>query len=50
MVLAGRIRAAFGVWVSMADLFKTPTVADLDRRLGQRADRRKPSMARELRQ
>jgi len=41
MVLAGRISAAFGVRVSMADLFKAPTVADLDRRLGQMPDTRK---------
>ena len=40
MVLAGRIGAAFGVRVSMADLFKAPTVADLDRRLDQMADTR----------
>jgi Phosphopantetheine attachment site len=33
MVLAGHISAALGVRVSMADLFKAPTAADMDRRL-----------------
>ena len=41
MLLAGRITAALDVRISMADLFKAPTVADLDRRLDQRADTRK---------
>ena len=41
MVLAGRISAAFGVRVSMADLFKAPTVGDMDRRLNLTADARK---------
>ena len=38
MLLAGRINAALGVRMTMADLFKAPTVADLDRRLDQTAD------------
>ncbi len=33
MLLAGRISAALGVRMSMADLFKAPTVAELDRLL-----------------
>jgi aryl carrier-like protein len=37
MVLAARINAALGVRITMADLFKAPTVADLDRRLDQLA-------------
>ena len=37
LVLAGRISAAVGVRITMADLFKAPTVADLDRRLDQMA-------------
>ena len=41
MVLAGRINAALDVRISMADLFRAPTVADLDRRLGEMADTRK---------
>ena len=41
MVLAGRINAGLDVRISMADLFKAPTVADLDRRLDQLADMRK---------
>lgn len=41
MLLAGRINAELGVRVSMADLFTAPTVADLDRRLGQMADTHK---------
>jgi acyl carrier protein len=41
MVLAGHINAALELRLSMADLFKTPTVADLDRRLDQMADTRK---------
>jgi acyl carrier protein len=41
MVLAGRISTAFGVRVSMADLFKAPTVGDMDRRLSQIADKQK---------
>jgi nonribosomal peptide synthetase DhbF len=41
MVLAGRISTALGIRVSMADLFKAPTVGDMDRRLGQLADARK---------
>ncbi len=38
MVLAGRISAALGTRVSMADLFRAPTVGDMDRRLSQVAD------------
>jgi acyl carrier protein len=41
MVLAGRISAALGIRVSMADLFRAPTVGDMDRRLGELADGRK---------
>jgi aryl carrier-like protein len=41
MLLAGRINAGLGVRITMADLFKAPTVADLDRRLDQMADTRK---------
>jgi acyl carrier protein len=41
MVLAGRISAAFGVRISMADLFRAPTAADIDRRLEVMADARK---------
>ncbi len=41
MVLAGRISSALGVRISMADLFKAPTVADLDRRLDLTAGARK---------
>jgi len=41
MVLAGRISAALGIRVSMAELFKAPTAGDMDRRLGQLADARK---------
>jgi hypothetical protein len=41
MVLAGRISAALGVRLSMADLFRAPTAADIDRRLGAMADARK---------
>jgi hypothetical protein len=41
MVLAGRISTALGVRVSMADLFKAPTVGDMDRRLDLTADARK---------
>jgi aryl carrier-like protein len=33
MLIAGRIRAALGIGVSMADLFNAPTVAELDHRL-----------------
>jgi hypothetical protein len=40
MLLAGRITADLDVRISMADLFRAPTVADLDR-LDQRADTRK---------
>jgi Phosphopantetheine attachment site/AMP-binding enzyme C-terminal domain len=38
VLLAGRINAGLGVRITMADLFKAPTVADLDRRLDQMAD------------
>jgi Phosphopantetheine attachment site len=41
MLLAGRINADLDVRISMADLFKAPTVGDLDRRLDQLADARK---------
>ncbi|MGH3284678.1 MAG: phosphopantetheine-binding protein, partial [Streptosporangiaceae bacterium] len=41
MMLAGRISAALGIRLTMADLFKAPTVGDLDRRLDQIADARK---------
>jgi nonribosomal peptide synthetase DhbF len=37
MLLAGRISAALGVQMSMADLFDAPTVAELDRRLDSTA-------------
>ena len=38
MVLAGRINTALGVRISMADLFRAPTAAEIDRRLGAMAD------------
>jgi nonribosomal peptide synthetase DhbF len=41
VLLAGRINAGLGVRITMADLFKAPTVADLDRRLDQLADTRR---------
>jgi nonribosomal peptide synthetase DhbF len=41
MVLAGRISSALGIRISMADLFRAPTVGDMDRHLGHRADARK---------
>jgi acyl carrier protein len=41
MVLAGRISSALGVRISMADLFKAPTVGDMDQRLNLMADTRK---------
>ena len=41
MVLAGRINADLNVRITMADLFRAPAVADLDRHLGQMADTRK---------
>jgi len=41
MVLAGRISTAFGVRISMADLFRAPTPAEIDRRLGALADAQK---------
>jgi aryl carrier-like protein len=41
MMLAGRISTSVGIRISMADLFKAPTVADMDRRLDQMADARK---------
>ncbi len=41
MVLAGRISAAAGVRVSMADLFRAPTAGDMDHRLSQIAETRK---------
>ena len=41
MLLAGRINADLDVRITMADLFRAPTVADLDRRLDQMAGTRK---------
>lgn len=41
MMLAGRISTSVGIRISMADLFKAPTVGDMDRRLDQMADARK---------
>jgi aryl carrier-like protein len=41
MVLAGRINADLSVRITMAELFRAPTVAELDRRLDQMADTRK---------
>jgi hypothetical protein len=41
MVLAGRISAALGIRISMADLFKASTAGDMDRRLDLIADARK---------
>jgi acyl carrier protein len=41
MVLAGRINAELDVRITMADLFKAPTVADLDHRLDQMTGTRK---------
>ena len=41
MLLAGRISTALGVRLSMADLFKAPSAADIDRRLDVMADARK---------
>jgi nonribosomal peptide synthetase DhbF len=41
MMLAGRISTSLGIRVSMADLFKAPTVGDMDRRLNLMADARK---------
>jgi len=41
MVLAGRISTALGIRISMAELFRAPTVADMDRRLSELADARK---------
>lgn len=38
--LARRINADLGMRITMADLFKAPTVADLDRRRDQMADTR----------
>jgi len=38
---AGRINADLDVRITMADLFKAPAVADLDRRLDQMAGTRK---------
>ena len=40
MVLAGRISTALGIRISMADLFKTSTVGDMDRRLDLMGDAR----------
>ncbi len=41
MVLAGRISAALGTQVSMADLFRAPTVGEMDSRLSQISDAQK---------
>jgi AMP-binding enzyme C-terminal domain/Phosphopantetheine attachment site len=41
MLLAGRISTALSVRMSMADLFKSPTVGDIDRRLDVLAAARK---------
>jgi hypothetical protein len=41
MVLAGRISTALSLRVSMADLFKAPTPADMDQRLDHIAQQRK---------
>jgi nonribosomal peptide synthetase DhbF len=41
MLLAGRINADLNVRITMADLFRAPTVADLDRRLDQMASTQK---------
>jgi len=41
MMLAGRINADLNVRITMADLFRAPTVADLDCRLDQMASTRK---------
>jgi acyl carrier protein len=41
MMLAGRISTALGVRISMAELFKASTVADMDRRLDLIAEGRK---------
>ena len=40
-MLAGRINAALEMRITMADLFKAPTGAGLDRRFDQTADTRK---------
>ena len=41
MMLAGRISSSLGIRVSMADLFRAPTVGDMDRQLDLMADARK---------
>jgi|SRR5579859_959630 len=41
MMLAGRISSALGIRLTMADLFKAPTVADMDHRIDQLTDARK---------
>jgi acyl carrier protein len=41
MLLAGRINADLDVRITMADLFKAPTVGDMDHRLGQMDEARK---------
>lgn len=41
MLLAGRISSALGIRITMADLFRAPTVGDMDHRLSQLADARK---------
>jgi nonribosomal peptide synthetase DhbF len=41
MMLAGRISSALGIRLTMADLFKAPTVADMDHRIDQMTETRK---------
>src|SRR5487761_1638736 len=41
MMLAGRISSALGIRLTMADLFKAPTVADMDHRIDQMTQTRK---------
>ena len=41
MMLAGRISSALGIRLTMADLFKAPTVADMDHRIDQLTQTRK---------
>jgi len=40
-MLAGRISSALGIRLTMADLFKAPTVADMDHRIDQLTQTRK---------
>ena len=41
MMLAGRISSALGIRLTMADLFKAPTVTDMDHRIDQLTQTRK---------